>query len=122
MNPRHPKLKAPKLRFKVGQRLTYQGVDYVVEAAYRLADDANEWIYILLDMTPIVQLDALAHLDDLAFSEAPRTDRVVFAPFRGSREVMDYFFRAIPARSGRRSDTVHVRNKNLLQAEVHQGV
>lgn len=109
-------LKAPKLRFKPGERLTYKGTEYEVQGAFRLRSEPHEWMYRLVDLTPIVQLEAFARLDELAQWCAPSIDVVVYEPFRDSMEAASHFI-VIPAKPGRRSDILVLRNAELLRAQ-----
>jgi len=106
--------KAPKLRFKIGQRIEYGGVRYEVDGAYRLSENPHEWIYRLVDMTPLVQRESTAKLEEAAQMLAPHIERVVYEPFRSSWDAGQYFW-DIPARAGYRSDIFHCGNKKLIQ-------
>lgn len=107
--------KAPKMRFKIGQRVLYEGVVYEIDGAYRIAAEPHEWKYRLVDQTPIVQRAALYDLEELAQRLAPEIERVVYEPFRDYAEVNRYFF-PIPAPPGKRGDTCIASNKQLIQS------
>ena len=102
------------MRFKMGQRVLYEGVEYQIDGAFRLQRDPHEWIYRLVDMTPIVQREALYDFEVLASSLAPEVKRIVYEPFRESYDAMKHFG-PIPAPPGRRGDECHVHNKKLVQ-------
>jgi len=106
--------KPPKMRFKLGQRVLYEGVEYCIDGAFRLQKDAHEWIYRLVDMTPIAQREALYNFEVMASSLAPEVTRIVYEPFRESYDAVKHFA-PIPAPPGRRGDECFVANKRLLQ-------
>lgn len=102
------------MRFRMGQRVLYEGIVFQIDGAYRLQAEPHEWKYRLVDQTPIVQRVALYELEEQAERLAPQVERVVYEPFRDGTEVMRHFW-DIPAPPGKRGDTCHVSNKTLIQ-------
>jgi len=108
--------KAPKMRFKIGQRVLYEGVEYKIFGAFRMADDPHEWKYQMVDWTPIVQTMGMYALDEIAnATEGIDVERIVYEPFRYYTDVSKHFF-SIPAPPGRRGDTCIASNKQLIQS------
>ena len=112
---KHLGTKAPKMRFRIGQRVLYEGIEYEIDGAYRVKTEPHEWRYRLVDMTPIVQRTAMYALDEMAQRLAPEVERVVYEPFRDFYEASRHFF-PIPAPPGKRGDTCVATNKQLVQS------
>lgn len=106
--------KAPKMRFRIGQRVLFEGVEYEIDGAYRTVKDPHEWIYRLVDQTPIVQREALYAFEVMVGRMAPEVERVVYTPFRDWIEAGQHY-QPIPAPPGKRGDICIASNKQLLQ-------
>ncbi len=108
-----PGNKPPKMRFKPGQRVKYEGEDHVVLYAYRVRDQPHEWIYCVEEIRtdPKTRLteavDACARFMGLGES----TPRVTYDLFMDHGEASKYFW-DIPCEGPSRSN---VPNKTLLK-------
>lgn len=98
--------KPPKLRYRPGDSLEWEGKTHVINHVYRLKDNPAEWIYVLEEVRDQNRIGAL--LDGLDCGKD--TPRIVWHCFRDSMDAMQ-FFADIPCNG----DRTHVSNKRLLQ-------
>lgn len=106
--------KPPKMKFKIGSYLRYEGYLYEVMYAYRVASDPHEWIYSLEVRKNLAgQLDAIGELAS-AMGCGKDTPRIVYDLFQNPYEA-NYYFQDIPMNG----DRILRKNKDLMaKAEV----
>jgi hypothetical protein len=114
------KNKPPKLRFRPGIYVKYQGQIHELLYVYRCKPDTQEWIFVLeerkgLEAPALNPKSAGDRLSAMAESMGAGVDtpRIVYEIFRSSSDAMS-FFSDIPAYG----DRVHLRNKEMLKLEV----
>lgn len=102
--------KPPKLRFRPGQYIEYQGRLHELMFAYRLRDDPHEWIYALEEREDLSdQKDVIGQIArHIGCGES--TPRIVYDIFLNSVDANTFFF-DIPADG----DRIHVRNRSMMK-------
>jgi len=103
--------KPPKLRFRPGWYVEYEGQLYVIQYAFRVQEVPHEWHFCLEERAQLhapneTMMDALCALIEERQDPVPR---IVYSIFRNSWDAMQYFV-SIPC-SG---DRVTITNKKLL--------
>jgi hypothetical protein len=106
-----PSGKPPKLRFKPGEHVKYEGTDHVVLYAFRIKDEPHEWLFCVAEERRPRSSTGKAidtYLETLGAGS--RVPRVMYELFVDKSEAYT-FFSDIP----RMSDQAIVSNKVLLK-------
>jgi hypothetical protein len=107
-----PSGKPPKLRFRPGSFIRYQGKLYEVMFAYRVAAEPSEWLYCCEERQGLKSGELSTFISGLteALGAGETTPRVVMAIFHDSMQARQFFV-DIPV--GR--DRITFKNKQLVQ-------
>lgn len=102
--------KPPKLRFRPGQYVEFDGQLYEVMYAYRLKENPHEWIFCLEERKDLSgSMDEIGQIAE-SLGCGSLTPKIVYDLFHSWAQAAEFFF-DIPANG----DRANVTNKSLLQ-------